>query len=156
MTINNIMEFTDRLQELLAYYNLNASTFADKIAVGRSSISHLLSGRNKPSLEFVMSVLKEFPEVTLDWLINGEGDFPASTNVLHPAPAPAKAPAMDRPQPVQSTHNEKSTTAVPNLFDVQNINEQPMPKYAKKDTVIVKIILLYEDGTFSSYQPNLP
>lgn len=61
----------------MRYYNLSASVLADKIDVQRSSISHLLSGRNKPSLEFVMKLIKSFPEVNLYWLLNGRGSFPS-------------------------------------------------------------------------------
>ncbi len=60
------------------YYGLTAASFADKIGVQRSSISHLLSRRNKPSLEFVLKVVKSFPEVNLYWLLNGKGTFPST------------------------------------------------------------------------------
>lgn len=59
------------------YYQLSATSFAEKIEVQRSSISHLLSGRNKPSLDFVLKVLDNFKEVELYWLLNGKGVFPA-------------------------------------------------------------------------------
>jgi antitoxin component HigA of HigAB toxin-antitoxin module len=59
----------------LDYYGLNASAFADKIGVQRSSLSHLLSGRNKPSLDFI-KILDVFPDVDLYWMINGKGSFP--------------------------------------------------------------------------------
>jgi len=72
----NTEAFIGRLEEILQFYNLTASSFADRIGVQRSSISHLLSGRNKPSLEFVMKVVKTFPEVNLYWLLNGKGSFP--------------------------------------------------------------------------------
>ena len=72
----NTTEFTQRLQKIIQYFGLSASAFADKIGVQRSSISHILSGRNKPSLEFVMKVLSSFPEVDLYWLLNGKGEFP--------------------------------------------------------------------------------
>lgn len=72
----NTEAFISRLEILLGYYNLSASAFADRIGVQRSSISHLLTGRNKPSLEFVMRVVKTFPEVNLYWLLNGKGSFP--------------------------------------------------------------------------------
>lgn len=77
----NTEEFINRLEKILSYYGLNASAFADKIGVQRSSISHLLSGRNKPSLEFVMRVVKTFPEVNLYWLLNGKGIFPSKKQV---------------------------------------------------------------------------
>ena len=72
----NTEAFVGRLEEILHFYGLTASSFADRIGVQRSSISHLLSGRNKPSLEFVMKVVKTFPEVNLYWLLNGKGSFP--------------------------------------------------------------------------------
>jgi len=74
----NTEEFVQRLEKILNYYGVSASAFADKIAVQRSTISHLLSGRNKPSLEFVLKVVKSFPEVNLYWLLNGKGTFPAA------------------------------------------------------------------------------
>ena len=72
----NTQDFTERLEQLLAHYELNASSFADAIGVQRSSISHLLSGRNRPSLDFVMKVITRFPEVNLYWLLIGKGEFP--------------------------------------------------------------------------------
>jgi len=84
----NTEEFVRRLEKVMNYYGLSASAFADKIAVQRSTISHLLTGRNRPSLEFVLKVVKSFPEVNLYWLLNGKGSFPAvqkETALLHPA-----------------------------------------------------------------------
>ncbi len=73
--INNL-EFSERLKKVMDYYQLSAATFADRIQVQRSSISHLLSGRNRPSLDFVLKVLDEFKGVELYWLLNGKGSFP--------------------------------------------------------------------------------
>lgn len=76
----NTQDFTARLERLLAHYELSASSFADAVGVQRSSISHLLSGRNRPSLDFVLKVIARFPEVNLYWLLNGKGEFPPSKN----------------------------------------------------------------------------
>ena len=75
----NTEDFTKRLQKIMTYLGLSASGFADKIGVQRSSISHILSGRNKPSLEFIMKVLSSIPEVDLYWLLNGKGQFPINS-----------------------------------------------------------------------------
>lgn len=72
----NTEDFIKRLETILEYYSLTASSFADKISVQRSSMSHLLSGRNKPSLDFIMKLVEEFPEVSLEWILNGKGSFP--------------------------------------------------------------------------------
>lgn len=65
------MELIDRFKYLMKLNNLTASAFADEIGVQRSSMSHILSGRNKPSLEFIQKVLTRFPKVSADWLIAG-------------------------------------------------------------------------------------
>ena len=84
----NTTEFNTRLKKILDYYGLSASAFAESVKVQRSSISHILSGRNKPSLEFISKVLNAFPEVDLTWFLNGTGDFPKTT-----APLPKSDPA---------------------------------------------------------------
>jgi len=78
----NIEDFIKRLETILDYYSLTASSFADKISVQRSSMSHLLSGRNKPSLDFVLKVTEEFPDVELEWFLNGKGSFPKEDFVI--------------------------------------------------------------------------
>ena len=70
------IEFTNRLKKILNYHQLTASLFADKIGVQRSSISHILSGRNKPSLDFILKVTNTFTDVDIYWLLNGKGEFP--------------------------------------------------------------------------------
>lgn len=86
----------ERLKLFLAMEGLSPSQFADKLGVQRSGISHLLSGRNKPSFEFINKMLVTFPKINPDWLITGNGkayrDFPtqqAESNVsaqLKPEP----------------------------------------------------------------------
>ena len=77
--INN-EAFVKRLQKVIDFYGESASSFAEKIGVQRSSISHILSGRNKPSLDFIMKVLSSYPDVELYWLLNGKGTFPGQQN----------------------------------------------------------------------------
>lgn len=72
----NSLEFTTRIKKIMDYHQLTASLFADKIGVQRSSISHILSGRNKPSLDFILKITTEFNDVEIDWLLKGEGSFP--------------------------------------------------------------------------------
>ena len=85
------MDLIDRFKYLMKLNNLSASGFAEKIGVQPSSISHILSGRNKPSLEFVEKVLAQFPNVSADWLINGNTHVesnlkPKETKVEKPTP----------------------------------------------------------------------
>ena len=85
--VNN-EDFINRLKKVLEHHQLTASLFADKINVQRSSISHILSGRNKPSLDFVLKVTNAFPDVDIYWLLNGRGQFPKIKSIT-PTPTPS-------------------------------------------------------------------
>ncbi len=65
----------DRIQLILKSKNLSSSQFADEIQVQRSSVSHILTGRNKPSLDFVSKILSSYPELNSDWLLFGKGQM---------------------------------------------------------------------------------
>lgn len=66
-------EIQDRIFLLLKTKNFTGAEFAVKIGVQPSNISHIMSGRNKPSLDLVMKILKKFPEIRSEWLLNGQG-----------------------------------------------------------------------------------
>lgn len=66
------MILTDRIKYIMKINQLSATAFADEIGVQRSSISHVLSGRNKPSLEFIQKILSTYPKISADWLISGK------------------------------------------------------------------------------------
>ena len=71
----NIDGFINRLNELMDEHQLNASSLADKIGVQRSSLSHILSKRNKPSLDFILKIEKKFEKIDLNWLLFGKSSF---------------------------------------------------------------------------------
>ncbi len=134
--INNA-EFADRLRTIMDYYQLSGSAFADRIQVQRSSISHLLSGRNKPSLDFVMRVVKEFDEVELYWLLNGKGSFPDKPV------APGKSIARDSEKPVSLPPVFEQKKVSQNVVDQNKVDPNP--------NEIERIVVFYKDGTFKSY-----
>ena len=76
--------FIEKLEKILQFYGLTASGFADRVGVQRSSLSHLLSGRNKPSLDFILKIIESFPEVDLNWILLDQGTFPKSKNTPTP------------------------------------------------------------------------
>ncbi|GGZ69079.1 helix-turn-helix domain-containing protein [Algibacter mikhailovii] len=124
----NTEDFIKRLQKVIDYYGESASSFAEKIGVQRSSISHILSGRNKPSLDFTLKVLTAFPDVDLYWLFNGRGSFPNLNNEelieLNPEPS-------------------TSTSKAP---------EKEINPLVKNDKSIERIVIFYTDGSFKNFQ----
>jgi len=136
--------FTTRLQKLLSYYELSASGLATKIGVQRSSISHIISGRNKPSLDFITKLLAAFDEVSFDWIINGKGSFPKS-NTPPPVSKPSANLFSETESKIEQPLSENSITEP----EVEKVASLPLSDSHK---IIDKIILLYKDGSFDSYQ----
>jgi len=140
----NSAEFSKRLQKILDFYSVSATAFADKIDFNRSTISHLLSGRNKPSLEFVMKVVQSFEEVNLYWLLNGKGSFPYNVNAIAPT----------------ENYSEKPKSKNPDLFDqdseVPKINIETKTNFSEalntSEKNIERIVIFFRDGSFKSYE----
>jgi transcriptional regulator with XRE-family HTH domain len=149
----NIDDFVKRLESVLEYYGLNASAFADKIGVQRSSMSHLLSGRNKPSLDFVMKILEVFPDVDLYWILIGKGTFPKNNNEevieIQKSPSPIL--------PNQNIGNDLFSTMQINTekekIDPKEVSVLKNTNFNLEDDEIEKIVLFYKNGTFKAYSP---
>ena len=62
-----------RLQQFLSAESLTQTQLADRLGVAKASVSHILAGRNKPGYDFIVSLSRQFPNLNLDWLINGKG-----------------------------------------------------------------------------------
>lgn len=154
----NIEEFIKRLELLLDYYNLNASSFADQIGVQRSSISHLLSGRNKPSLDFILKILEVFPEVDLYWILNGKGVFPKSEKKLEEKNISIQEkqtpiqPSVNKPNQQENLFSENETVSIENKNIVTPTTQQG-PLHHENNNEVEKIVYFYKNGTFKIYTP---
>jgi transcriptional regulator with XRE-family HTH domain len=140
----NTEDFIKRLQILLQHYGLTASAFADSLDVQRSSVSHIVSGRNKPSLDFVLKILHAYPEVDLQWLLNGKGSFPkeiesTSENTIVKKTSGVQSDLFEKDE----THADltKKTTELQNLRSVTNND-------------IEQIVVFYKNGQFKNYKPS--
>ena len=134
----NSVDFSKRLQKILDYYGLSATAFSEKLNFNRSTISHLLSARNKPSLEFVMKVLEHFPEVELYWLLNGTGNFPTIKNI-----SSNTSTAIDFHQ----TDEIRRTNEYSAIVDQNTVDSS-----ASNSKSIDRIVIFYKDGSFKAYK----
>ena len=130
----NNTAIVSRIEEVRKNHQLTAASFATKIGVQRSAISHILSGRNKPSLDFLMKIHDSFDEVNLEWLILGKPS-PLSQNLEIPA----------NPDINQSA-NVLDNILPESKSDISNESESAeAPK---------EIIYLYENGKFERFTPR--
>lgn len=157
----NKEDFTKRLGIILEYYSLNASSFADKIGVQRSSLSHLLSGRNKPSLDFILKILDVFPEVDLYWILNGKGSFPKSE--LKTEQIIATSTPTSTNQFIETSVEKKTKLPSEDLFNQKNLPEEKLSansfnlqnsRFQKNSSEIDQIVIFYKNGTFKTFSPE--
>jgi len=163
----NTDDFVKRLETIFDYYSLTASSFADKINVQRSSISHLLSGRNKPSLDFILKVIENFPEVELLWLLNGKGNFPKGENYNSEKIDITPIQKTENEEEINSqdlfssnvvqTENEKNRIFETNSENFSNMEVLSNPRnLINTNSDIEQIVVFYKDGTFKTYIQKNP
>ena len=126
----NYDHLIERLQLLMKENELTASSFADKIGVQRSSISHILSGRNKPSLDFIAKIEANFNEVSFHWLLTGEE---------LPMPSPTASPQLS----VASKPTTQDTPSAPEYQSMHSSSKQ-----------LVDLIYVFSDGSFQRFHAN--
>jgi transcriptional regulator with XRE-family HTH domain len=125
-----------RLRLLLENERLTSSQFAKIVGYRPSSISHILSGRNKPGFDFIQEILKKFNNINPDWLILGRGEMYRTADKV--------------------IENEKET-AVRESINTRKVESEPDSPYitdvkVKSDgKVIVKVLVFYSDQTFTEY-----
>lgn len=130
----------DRIQLILKSKNLSSSQFADEIQVQRSSISHILSGRNKPSLDFVTKILSTYPEVNSDWLIFGKGQM------VRQEKQDSKITEPTKPDIIVDEIKEE----VKPKKEISSPTSQPKNNQ-ETESLIDKILIFYKNGTFQEF-----
>jgi len=123
----NYLEITKRIEKIIQTKELSASGFAEKIGVQRSSISHIMSGRNKPSLEFLIKITEVFPEISLSGLVYGDNSTNPSHSIIESASRPVNGLKTNDSQ-----------------LEIKS-SDSSNPKIEKS------LIMLYSDGTFEKY-----
>lgn len=127
-----------RLKQFLAAENITQAQFADNINVVRASVSHVLSGRNNPSYEFIRSIMLKYPTLNIEWLMFGKGKMYRDEGLLFPDEhvQEVEIPPIidDKPDPVQATTEMKSSD-----------NTRQVVTNQRK---VEKIILLFDDGSY--------
>ncbi len=164
----------NRIKKVISLKNFSLSRFADHIGVQRATISHILSGRNKASLEVVQKILDAFPEISAEWLVKGNGNMTKSApnlfsdfeSVEQMQPYTERK-SLDEPphgnkeeeQPSEKEEKEEKTVeksakaSEPYQEEINNqykITAEKAPGNTKTST---RIIIMYSDGTYSEHLP---
>lgn len=161
----------NRINLILRAKNLTARQFAEEIGIQPSGMSHIMSGRNNPSLDFVSKVIRRYPEIDANWLMLGRGEMygsgelrmkneelrmkhsegePTLFSVAAPSPAVVSQP-LPRPEPEPIA--EPEAEPLPAIEAPLEHEEMPSPAMSE-GRHLVKILLFYDDHTFEEYRPQ--
>ncbi|QQS51322.1 MAG: helix-turn-helix domain-containing protein [Bacteroidota bacterium] len=141
----------DRFEQILTFYQLSSAQFADNIGVQRSSISHIVSGRNLPSFDFIQKMLLKYPEIDANWLITGKGSLKRSMetntvpvsksdpNIFSQNPVKESVIFNKTPDKIDSERRKEAISESKNVAinnEITNVNN------------VKSIILVYHDDSF--------
>ncbi|GAB3574275.1 helix-turn-helix transcriptional regulator [Spirosoma luteolum] len=177
------MTINDKIKQILIDRNFTPSYFADEIGVQRSSISHILSGRNRPSFDIIQKIIRRFPDLGYEWIMEeepavvssppaspfGTGYNPAvgrpggnrpsadlTTNRYAQPSSAASSPYVPQvtTAPVRPQRSEIPPVALPTLPEPDPAT--PSETAANPvDRKVERILIFYTDGSFREYTPSL-
>lgn len=151
----------NRIKQIIDKEKLSPTQFASEIGVQRSALSHVLSGRNNPSLDFMMKIKTRYPEINLDWLLLGKGKMIGTTEKKE-----AVQPITTKKDLKIEEQKEIQFKVKQDEFDevVKTKNDKQKAEVTEKEANAsdraedgdspIKIILLYPDDTYKTFNPR--
>lgn len=167
----------DRISKILREEGMTAAKFASEIGVQASSISHIISGRNKPSTDFLIKLLERFRGINAEWLLTGKGEMYKSSQsgesgIEKPivdslfsqnfAQNETNNDSLEQNNEKNSSSNDKYPQEIEEKALETPLNSEYIPKNTQelpkssnsKDKTVEKIVIFFTDNTFESYNPN--
>ena len=142
----------ERLLEFLKQENKSSAQFAEEIGVQASGISHILSGRNNPSLDFVLKMLEKYKFLSTDWLLFGKGSMYKE---------PRMQSLFDDIQVTQNSYEEShgKNELVSHEVEFHDVMQKSKTNDTQslqknKNGQIIKIVWFFDDNSFDEYYPR--
>lgn len=141
-------EMKDRIAHIIRAKNLTAAEFAMRLGIQPSNVSHLLAGRNNPSLEFVKKLKETFPEYNLDWIVLGKGPITVSEPLMEQRTNIVPADALVEEEKAAEMSVEGT------LFDTVTSPVPSEPSLPALSNGLKQIIMVYDDNRFEVLSPR--
>ena len=142
----------EKLLNLMKSEQLTASKLAELLDIQPSGISHILSGRNKPSFDLVQKILRRFPRVNPDWLLLDKDEMYRTIDI-EPKTATLQSISTDELDgTMQQSPASGMTAPATNSTSTSTPAQQIAAAYAPKSGNVKRVIVLFDDHTFESYE----
>lgn len=134
-----------RLQQFIAAENISQAQFADSINVARAGISHILAGRNKPSYDFLTSLISRYPKLNIEWLMFGKGKMYKEENNERYQEHDFHDDLFAEQQEI-SIQPEAEDESIAHSYEIKTISNST--EVVDKQRKVKKIIILFDDNTY--------
>ena len=139
---------------------MNAGLFAEKIGISAASLSHILSGRNNPSLDVMMKIRKAFGYVSWEWLLEGVGEMeyaPTSVDSMNPElldPLSFDENALFAPDGTDDLKNRKEIGVKTSAFATKEVVHEQVKFIEIPSKKITEIRIFFDNGTYETFRPE--
>ena len=137
-----------RLKQFLAAENISQAQFADSLNVVRASVSHVLSGRNNPSFDFIKAMMQQYPNLNIDWLMFGKGRM--YKDQAKPEPVEdllfSDLELEDDVRTPPAVHVEEKVPPIESSTELNTLTQ--VTQVIANQRKVSKILILFDDGTF--------
>ncbi len=146
-----VVNMKDRIVKIMERERMGQAQFASAIGIQRAAMSHIISGRNNPSLDVMLKILHRYPQLNPDWLLFGKGEMLRSTDSsVEQAEDQAKTPPQLHL--MADDHVEVSQAAL-------NTEREPLEKQMaisveKTSKTVSRIMVFYSDNTYDTFVPE--
>lgn len=146
----------DRILQIMQKEGLSNVEFAEKLGISTSSLSHIFSGRNKPSLEVVMRIHKACPYINLNWLLYGDGEMEETTSSISHVDLFTQTPEnreIPAEEPAGADFRKGNPSGSPVYVPKEIVREEV--KYIEKPhPKITEIRIFFDNGTYEVFKPE--
>jgi len=147
------MSIAERVVYIQQHEGYTASKFAEKLGVQRSGLSHLYSGRNNPSIDFIQKLIDNFPQYRAEWIINGKEPIKHVSDAIDMANT-VKTNFKNEDTDLFSTLQSEDKAEYKSKKLERNNDEHKNKISPIPDSELEKIILVYKNGTFETLLPK--
>ena len=155
----------ERLEELMQLLNLTPTQFANEIGIQRTTLQHILSGRNEASLKIIMAIHSKYPDVELEWLLNGKGYaipvmqqnesqnqdyplFPGMESTLFPTQGKENSEFLN-------VKEEKIPSSIRKRTNNKGVSTGTGNSLENNQRRIKEVVIFFEDGTYQKFSSEL-
>lgn len=168
--ITFVIQYTDmkdRIIRFLSSENKTSAQFAEEIGVQPSGVSHILSGRNNPSLDFVLKMLKKYTYLSPEWLLFGkepmfrsvaqptlfDNMFGSPADISDEITGVVDSPSVSDHQDLQTDEYSGESSGNSSVTETSPAGTVISPQTADRK-IPERIVFFYSDRSFEEYKPG--